>query len=294
MKIAAIYILVIAIWSTTPMAIYYSNIDFGPTLSLALRISLGVLVVFVFGLLLRRKLVFDKHAILVWFTASLGIFPSMLLVYWASQLISTGLVSVMFSSSPFFVGLLAKWWLNESLGLRKVGGTLLAFVGLIFIFLDQMRLGSEPLFGLMLMVLSTGLFSASAVALKRLDTSMGPLTQSGGSMLFAMPGVWLCWFFVDGHFPVQASVSSVSALAYLALVGSVVGFSAYYFLIKALAPGSVSLMSMISPVVAIFLGVIIRQEQLGLFLLIGVVILLLGLGVYAGVFQKLMRLLLTR
>lgn len=286
MPVSLAYVLVVFIWSTTPLAIYYSSADFGFLLSVLLRMSLGAAIVA--GLLYCRKqrLLAKRRDWLVAVLASVGVFPAMPLVYWATQYVPTGLVSLMFSSSPFFVGGLSKLLLGESVGLRKIIGVVIAFVGMIIIFVDQMQFGLESIYGILAMIGSTFFFSISAVLLKKYNAHSEALQQAGGSMLLALPGLLVTWLLLDGSLPDQVTLQPTMALLYLALIGSVVGFSTYFYLLKNLTVSSVSLISMVSPVLAIVWGFLFKGEVINLMFVLGAVILLLGLAVYSGIVAR--------
>lgn len=283
MPISFVYASVVLIWSTTPLAIYFSNADFGFSFSVLLRMILGVGFVSLILAFRGQRLFASKGELRVAALASIGIFPAMPLVYWAAQYIPTGLVSLVFSSSPFFVGGLSKLILGETIGLRKAFGVAIAFVGMAIIFFDQTQFGAQTVYGLIVMIASTFFFSVSAVLLKKYNHHGDPLQQAGGSMLLALPGLVLTWWLVDGKIPSDIALQPSLALLYLAFVGSVLGFSGYFYLLKNLTASSVSLVSMIAPVLAIGWGFLFKGEVVNIMFVAGAVILLLGLGVYSGV-----------
>ncbi len=286
MPVSLVYGVVVLIWSTTPLAIFFSNADFGFSLSVLLRMLIGVALVWLLLAIRKQRFLPSKHHWRVSAIASIGIFPAMPLVYWATQYIPTGLVSLMFSSSPFFVGGLSKILLGETIGVRKVFGVAIAFTGMAIIFMDQMQFGSQTVFGILVMIASTFFFSLSAVLLKKHNANSGPLQQAGGSMLFALPGLLITWLLVDASVPASLSWQPSVAMLYLAVVGSVLGFSGYFFLLKNLTVSSVSLISMISPVLAILWGFLFKGEVLNLMFMLGAAVLLLGLAVYSGVIKR--------
>ncbi|WP_317930392.1 DMT family transporter [Halioxenophilus sp. WMMB6] len=281
MKIAAAYIFVVVVWATTPLAIFFSTQDLGFLLSLSVRMLLGVVLVVLTLPFIGAAVVAERRFWLTSAIASIGVFPSMPLVYWSTGHIPTGLVSLLFSSAPFFVGLLSKIVLRETMGMKRSAGIAVAFVGLVVVFIDQMRIGIDSVLGILAMLLATSLFAISAVMMKKQNSQVPPVQQSGGSMFCALPGLWLSWWFTGGELPATVHWQPTMALVYLAVVASVLGFSAYYYLLKHLSASSVSLVSMISPVLAIVLGVIFKGEQINAAFLFGALILLFGLLIYS-------------
>lgn len=289
MKVGLCYLMVVLIWSTTPLAIHISSGDLGFILSVTARMTLGAGLVWLCLLLLRQPLFFHRKAWRLYLAASIGVFPNMPLVYWAAEKIPTGLISLLFSTSPFFVGLLSRIILKEKIDFHRVVGMVVAFIGMAVVFSDQVQFGPQAISGISAMLMSTFLFSISAVLIKKLGVNSGPLEQSAGSMLFALPGLWLTWLVLGADAPEQIHWVPTLSLAYLVVVGSLIGFSAYFFLLKKLSASTVSLTSMISPIFAMFLGSVFNSEQFNPLLIWGAFILLLGLGVYLGVINNVIR-----
>ena len=286
MRLAVIYVFVVVVWSTTPLAIYISNMDLDFMLSLAVRMSVGAVLVLASLLVLRTELLMSRKAWLVGAYGALGVFPNMPLVYWSTLHIPTGLVSLLFSSTPFFVGIMSKFMMGEVIGGRRLVGICIAFFGLVIVFFDQMRVGLESILGILAMLGSACIFSFSSVLVKKADAHVPPLQQGGLAMFFALPGLWLTWYLMGSPMPEQVHDTTVYALIYLIVVGSVLGFSAYYFLLKRMTASSVSLISMLSPVLAIILGVVVNNEQINPLFVLGAAIVLVGLSLYCGMFNS--------
>ncbi len=277
------YLVVIMIWTTTPLAIKLGSETLVPVAGLTLRILLALVV----GCLLSTLLGFASLNIRqngrLYFAASLGIFPNMILVYQASLYLPSGLVSLMFGLSPFFTAVLAGPILGENLlQARKLLAIALAVVGLGIIFLDDMLIGEDGVIGFGLMLLSNIVFSCSALWVKKLNSaySVEPLEQSLGAMAFALPGLGLSWVLFFGIEPVSFSATSLSSLLYLAFIGSLLGFVTYYHILKHLAVDAVALIPLITPVLAICLGVIVANESVSYGLVMGSAVVLLALAIH--------------
>src|SRR5690625_6635165 len=70
------------------------------------------------------------------------------------------------------------------------------------------------------------------------------------------------------------------ALIYLAVCGSVLGFTLFYYVLNHLSPSSVSLITLITPVLALFIGALVAKEQLTASLLVGTLLVIVALLVY--------------
>ena len=114
MQVPGAYLLVILIWSTTPLAIHWSNSSLSFVAAITLRMALALPLCFVLMSILREPLIRNKRDWLAYAASALGLFPNMLLVYWAAQFISSGLMSVMFGVYPFFVGVFSLLIMREN------------------------------------------------------------------------------------------------------------------------------------------------------------------------------------
>ena len=289
MLVRITYLLVIAIWATTPLAIKLGGDSLAPIAGLTLRIALAFIVGSLIctiggyaGLAIRRH--WKLYA-----AASISLFPNMALVYIAAQSISSGLIALLFGLTPFFTAILAKPILGENLlQPRKVLGIGLALVGLVCIFFDKTTLDTNSYIGISLMLVSNCLFSVSALLVKKLNAQMvvEPTEQALGAMAFALPGMSLTWVFYFGIEPLELSPISLASLLYLSLFGSLVGFVAYYSLLKNLAVETVSLIPFITPILAMMIGVLVAGEVVSLGMMAGAGLILVALAIHQNFWQK--------
>lgn len=283
------YLLVIAIWATTPLAIKLGGDSLAPIAGLTLRIALAFVVGSLIctiggyaGLAIRR--LWKLYA-----AASISLFPNMALVYIAAQSLSSGLIALLFGLTPFFTAVLARPILGENLlQARKLFGIGLALVGLLCIFFDKATVTSGSYIGIALMLISNCLFSISALWVKKLNAQMvvEPTEQALGAMAFALPGLLLSWGFWFGLEPLSVSPVSLASLLYLSLFGSLVGFVAYYSLLKNLAVETVSLIPFITPVLAMVIGVVVVGEVVSFAMMVGAGLILVALAIHQGFWQK--------
>ena len=283
------YFAVIVIWSTTPLAIKLSNDSVSPLTALGLRTSIALAIALVIVVIWRRKSFFDSRNYKGYLLASISIFPNMPLVYYAAEYIPSGLISVMFGLSPFFTGILAHFLLGETFfSPRKCLAQVLAVLGLLVIFVDQLAVDHDAAFGVLLMLGSIFLYSLSLVAVKRqaLKHSAPAFDQAVGAMLLAMPGIVVCWFIMDGDTGIELSQTSAYSITYLAIVGSLIGFMAFYHVLNTLSVTVVSMIPMVTPVLALWLGVVFANETVSAKTIAGSLLIVAGLGLYEGLFKR--------
>lgn len=283
------YFAVIAIWATTPLAIKLSNDSVSPLVALGLRTGLALCLAVVIVAIWRRKTFFKRAHFKGYLLASISIFPNMPLVYFATAYIPSGLISVMFGLSPFFIGVMAHFMLGEYFfSPRRCFAQVLAVLGLVVIFIDQLAVDHTAGLGILLMLCSITIYSYSLVAVKRqgLKCSAPAFDQSVGAMLLSMPGILICWYFMDGSTEIILSPVSAYSIIYLAIVGSLIGFMAFYHVLSTMSVAMVSMIPMITPLIALWLGVAFADESISLYTVLGSLLILAGLGLYEGLFKS--------
>ena len=189
MSVPAAYISIILIWSTTPLAIQWSGAGVGYLFGITSRMLLGVVVGLLAATLLNIKLPWHAEARRTYIAAGLGLFFAMTSVYWSSQFIPSGWMSVLFGLAPIITGVMATLWLAEkSLTASRIVGMLLGLAGLAVMLLGSQTLGPQAAYGIAGMVFSVTAYSASAVAIKRIGANDVPaLATTIGGLIVTVP-----------------------------------------------------------------------------------------------------------
>lgn len=297
MKVIIAYWSVVLIWSTTPLGIATSNNSLTFWSAAGLRMILAFAVVAVIIAIRRRPFLPNRQVALAYLVASLGLSPQMSLVYWAAQHVPSGVVSLVFAFNPCLTAVVSLLVLRDStLNLRQVAALLLAVVGMAIIYLDQLGVSREAALGIAALFLSTGIFAVSSVWLKRLTSNLtlDPFCQTGGTLLFAMPVFFLVWLTLDGQIPTSIGMDSAIAVVYLAVLGSVGGFTLYFYILKHMSVITISLITLITPVIALAIGTIFLGEPLTLRLVVGSLTVLTSLLLFEGMGLRYLRRLVDR
>lgn len=257
MSVAAAYLGIIFIWATTPLAIQWSGEDAGFIFGLGSRMLLGLLVCLLIVWLFRIPLSWQRPARRVYLVNGLGMYGAMMSVYWGAQYIPSGLISVLFGLTPLITGLFAARFLAEPLLRRhKLLGIALGLGGLVIIFDGIEQLAQSAWQGIAAILFSVTVHSAAVVGVKRmaLKVSMHPMAINTGSLSLAVPLYLLSWLLMDGQWPETLSMRSGASIVYLGIVGSVLGFTLFYYALKHLPAGVMALITLITPVIALLLG----------------------------------------
>lgn len=271
------YLLLILLWSSTPLAVKWSSEFFAAPLAVALRLSLAALIAVPFVLVIYREVLFKKNSWKYFSWAALSLFPAMPLLYSAAVWLPSGWIALLYAVSPFFTALVEWLWKGRGLSPKKIFALLLAFFGLLLIFWPALQFGDVPVWAPLAVLLSALLVSFSGVALTHSPVRFPPLVLSTGALLLAVPAVWLCVLISGFYWPHTISGRAWGATIYLAIGGSLVALMLYFYLLEKLSAGSVSLITMITPVIALLLGYWLEDEPLTWYVMGGAVLMLAGL-----------------
>ena len=281
MAVLLAYLSVVLIWATTPLTIQWSSDSLSFIAAVMLRMSIALALGLAVNLVFRRKLFAEAKVWQVYAAGAIGIFPNMPVVYWSAQFIPSGLVAVVFAMSPFVMGLMT-WVLlkHNPFTVRRVIALLLALFGLVVIFHHQIQFSVQSAYGIAGILLSCFLFGFSSVLVKKLNVKVDAFNQAIGTLLFALPGLLLMWWYVDGHIPAVISMKSLIAVGYLSVFGSLVGAALFFYVLAKMSPTAVSLITFITPVLALILGAWVADEVLTIQLWFGAGLVVVALLLY--------------
>lgn len=294
MQVAGAYVLVVLIWSTTPLAIHWSNSSLSFVTAITLRMLIATLLVYGLLKIRREPLIVQKSDWLIYAASALGLFPNMLLVYWAAQTIPSGLMSVIMGTYPFFVGIFSVMVLRENPFSRtKVIALLLALFGLWVVQRAQMKADVDGLWGIGAMVLACVIWGFSTVVVKKLGAKVSPLRMGAGSLLVATPFFLVSWWWIDGEIPAFVDNKSLVGVGYLVLAGSVLGHTLWFFVLRACSVINVSLITLITPVMALSWGML-AGERFSAWTLFGAALIMAALAFYQGLATRFCQWLIAR
>ncbi|NRA56002.1 MAG: DMT family transporter [Gammaproteobacteria bacterium] len=279
MSVVIAYLIVVLIWSTTPLGIVWSSESVSPTLAVLSRMVIGVIIGCTILAITKTKLPRNRQALRLYAYSGGGIFTGMLFAYQASSHIASGMMSLIFGLAPIISGLLGQKILNEAKfsKIKKIA-LVLSLLGLAFVCSDSLSLSGDNAIGLLLVMVSVCCFSFSAVMVKSIDICINPMATTLGALLFATPLFLLSWLLSDGTLPIQDwQPRSLWAILYLGIFGSLIGFIAYYYVLQKLTASTVSLITLITPIFALTLGAYLNNETISVNLVMGAVLVLAGL-----------------
>lgn len=194
-------------------------------------------------------------------------------LFFAERDVPTGLASLLIASVPLWIVVLRLVG-RERLPWPALAGVGVGFAGVAV--LAHPSGGATP-WGIGLCVLSAIMWSIGSLVSARATMPADPFAATAYEMLIGgLVMLPISVFTVHGFSP---SASSIAAWLYLVSFGSVIGYTAYVWLLANAPISLVSTYAYVNPVVAILLGVLFRGEHLTLLLLIGAVIIIAAVAI---------------
>ena len=282
MKVRLVWLLLCCIWGSTWLFIKLGLNDLPPFTFAGLRFVIAFITLWII-IRVRRIPLPQARAdwLLLAATGVLSFGMNYGLIFWAEQHISSGLAALLQATIPAFGLVFAHFHLpGERLTWTRIGGVVLGIVGVGVVFSNQLTIaGSKALAGCVAVVLSAIFAAYSNVLVKTRGKSLNPATIAAVQMFFGLLLLLAVGLPIEGsplnfHWTTMAVIS----LVYLALVGSVIAFLLYYWLVQNMDVTKSMLIALVTPVVAVFLGMIVLDEEISWRTLAGGAMIMLGIG----------------
>lgn len=196
------------------------------------------------------------------------------MVTWSEQYIASGLAAVLVTTVPLWIVVFDAIRQQKMPGLQVLGGLLLGFGGVVFL-VGPANVASDA--DINLMGVGGVILAAVLWAMGSLYSREAPLPEGSPlvsvSMEMLAGGVWLMLMsLVTGEYTrvdISAiSLSSIVAVIYLIIFGSIIAFTAYIWLLKNVSPARAATYAYVNPAIAILLGWTIGDEALTLSIII--------------------------
>jgi len=208
------------------------------------------------------------------------------LLFWAEQHVPSGIAAVMLATIPAFMALSEIILLRtQRLTIRLAVALLIGIAGVVALTSHSLNLGDAPIDtkGAVALIIASMSWSIASALSRKLPLPTSKVMSSGAQMLAG--GVLLTLAAgargeFHGFHPSSVSRGAWFALLYLIVVGSIIGYTAYVWLLHHESPTRVGTYAYVNPLVAVLLGYFFGGETLGprtilgtLFVLISVVVI---------------------
>jgi len=266
MKSRLVWFLLCGIWGSTWLFIKLGLEDLPPLTFAGIRFLIASTILI--SLIAVRRISLPRTRGDLMLLASTGILAFSLnygLLFWGEQYISSGLAALLQATIPAFGLVIAHLYLpGEQMTPAKVIGVVMGVVGVGVIFSNQLSVaGPRALAGSAALVCSSVCVAYSNVLVKARGKNLDPAILAAGQMLFGLVPLLLIGIPLEGN-PVHFHWTGMAfiALFYLAIVGSVIAFLLYYWLVHNMDVTKTMLIALVTPVVAVVLGMLVLNEEL--------------------------------
>jgi drug/metabolite transporter (DMT)-like permease len=269
------------IWGSTWIFMKLGLRDLPPVTFVGLRFVIAAMALW-FYVRLRRQSVPRDGRQWMWIIVTGLIFAlNYGLLFWGGQYISSGLSSVLQATIPVFGFLFAHYFIpGERITPAKLTGLAISMLGIAVIFSNQLSFaGRKAVIGSIAVVIGSMATAASNVLAKLHCQHVPPATLAAGQLTVSF--VFLLAFggiFETNLLQLHWTPNAVGCLLYMALVGSATAFILYYWLLQNADITQAFTIALVTPILAVILGMLVLGEQLTWRLSVGSLAVLSGLG----------------
>ena len=204
------------------------------------------------------------------------------ILYWAEQWVPSGLASVLFATFPLLTAVFAHFTLpGERLTARGIVGILVGFAGVAVIFSEDFHAlgGSQVATASAFLLISPLCAAVGSIAVKRWGAGVHPISTAAVPMGLTAVVMGALSLFLDAGREITFDTPSVLALLYLAICGSALPFTLYFWLLKHQTATSMSLINYVTPVIAVAVGTLFLDEPFTGRIVAGAALVVLGVAV---------------
>jgi drug/metabolite transporter (DMT)-like permease len=267
------------IWGSTYLAVNLALATFTPMALVASRFWLAgtilLLIAFSRGEHLPHPRLIRNAALIGCLTLGMGSGAVVLAMQW----VSAGLTALAVAAVPLWIGIFAALMFKRP-SKSEWFGTIIGFTGIILLNMEH-SFQAAPL-GAIILIIGPMSWSFGSILSRRLELPTGWMALMIETLAAASFATILS-LLTGEHPDTVPTMQSFSALLYLSLVGTVIGFTAYMYLLKTVRPSLATSYAYINPLVAIILSIIFLGETISpiamlamLTILTGVVIVVLA------------------
>ncbi len=281
MKNIFLYVVSVAIWGSTWIAIKFQLGFVDPLISVFYRYVLAamILIIFCYARGLKMKFSFKEHR----YFALLGLFlfsVSYWLVYIAEVYVTSALLAVTYSSLVFMNIFNGALFLKTPIKAQMITGAFVGIIGICLIFMPEIKsfdFSDKAFFGLILSFTSVYIASLGNILSSRNQKAGMPVIQTNAyAMMYGAIILLIIALFLKKDFTFLFTTSYLISLVYLSVFGSVLAFGSYLTLIGEIGADRASYAIMLVPVVALGISSLFEGYVWNIQSVLGLLLVLIG------------------
>ncbi|MGB7280786.1 MAG: EamA family transporter [Candidatus Acidiferrum sp.] len=270
------------VWGSTFLAIRIGVREVPPLLLAAMRFLVAGIVLYGWMILRGERSPSKRQWMSAILLAILIFVIDYGLLFWAEQRVPSGIAAVMLALIPAFMALSEIIFLRtQKLTVRLAMALLIGIAGVAVLMSPWLNLSDTPIDprGAAALIVASISWSAASVLTRKLELPSSKVMSSGaqmlaGGVLLTLTGGALGEF--RNFHPLAVSREAWLSLLYLIVAGSIIGFTAYVWLIHHESPTKVGTYAYVNPVVAVLVGYFLGGEALGLRTVLGTAFVLIS------------------
>lgn len=287
LSIIIAYFLIYVVWGSTYYFIGVALKGLPPFLLGAFRFTTAGLILMLWcwyrGEPIFKKSLIKKSAI----SGIVLLFIDMAVVMLAQKYVSSSLVAIIASSTAIWIMALdAPMWKKNFRSPAVIFGIVIGFLGVMMLYIEQFNYDNVPgehrEYGVLLLLVGCISWALGTLYAKYRSSGEEEVNAFAGSawqMLFASAAFWIC-AAINGDVTNTdlnaVPTTSWLSLAYLIVLGSIMAYSAYVWLLKVRPATEVATHAYVNPFVAVFLGMFLGKENVTWIQIAGLIVILLS------------------
>ncbi|OCK41934.1 multidrug transporter [Tenacibaculum soleae] len=268
------------IWGSTYLFNKIAVTELSPLFLASIRFLIAGGLIMIIAKLLKLPIGITKNQLI-----NSAIAGFLFLVYgngvfvWALKYVDTGFAALLASTQPLFVLFLLRLIDGKRLQKKSIIGVLLGLLGMYLLVSQKEITTSEGgVLGIFMILTCVLSWSYGSVFVSKADLPKNYLIATGYQMLIAgfILAISSLIFKETWISPLNWELKTQGAMLFLIVFGGIVAFTAFNYLLKSVSPEKVATSAYVNPIIALFLGWSLLDEQLTKQSIIASVILLIG------------------
>ncbi|SOU87166.1 EamA family transporter [Tenacibaculum dicentrarchi] len=278
--IIAAFFSIYIIWGSTYLFNKIAVTEIPPLFLASIRFSIAGVLIMILAKIMKLPLKISRNQLV-----NSGIAGFLFLVYgngvfvWALKYVDSGFAALLASTQPLFVLFLLRLIDGKRLQRKSIIGVSLGLIGMYLLVSQQEITTSEgSVLGIFMILTCVLSWSYGSVFVSKADLPKKHLVSTGYQMLLAgfMLAIASLVFKETWISPLNWSSKTQGAMFFLIIFGGIVAFTAFNYLLKSVSPEKVATSAYVNPIIALFLGWSLLNEQLTSQSIVASAVLLLG------------------
>jgi len=284
LKVVTAFALVYVLWGSTYLAMRIVVENIPPAMMGAMRFLGSGAIMMAYCFFSGRKISVSRADFIR--LATIGVLllsTGNVMVAWGEQYVPSGLAALVVAVVPIWVAIIETWILkSDRLSSRGVLGLVCGLAGLAVLLWPKLSasgdIGRRELLGCAALIWAALSWASGSILSRRSKLSVDPFTATAWEMSIAGTVNLLASLAMGDPARTVLTARGLGAIAYLITGGSLIGFTAYIWLLEHVPTAKVATYAYVNPIVAVLLGALILNETVDRYILAGTAVIVAGVA----------------